>query len=127
MPLTGQNARNDGAAFGGVGVAGAAAQQYMNPRGPTAGGYQQAGSQGPNLQRWRFQRHDDLWWYYTPQRTWSVFQGNRWVSYQWGALYARDNLANATIAGTTGAQQQVTVGRPANLGSSNYYGASNGQ
>jgi len=120
MPLTGQNARNDGAAFGGVGVAGSAARQYMNQAGPASGGYQQANSQPPQNDHWRFQRHDDLWWYYTPQRTWSVFQGNRWVSYQRGALYARDNLANARLPGAAATQQSVTVGRP------NYYGASNG-
>jgi len=126
MPLTGQNARNDGETVGGAGIAGSAAQQYTNPTGPATGNSTQATSQAPNLERWRFQRHDDLWWYYTPQRTWSVFQGNRWVSYQRGALYARDNLANATIAGTTNGQQ-VTAGRPDYLGTGMYSGAFNGQ
>ncbi len=40
---------------------------------------------------WRFKWHDELWWYWTPDKTWRILQAGRWVPYQKGAYYARES------------------------------------
>ena len=137
MPLTGENARQD---TGPSGVAGAAAQRSFNAQAaeslnartaqPAFQGQQRAAAVQPGrVEGWRFRWHDDLWWYWTPQKQWVVWQANRWVPYQRGALYARGGVVQVNAApahasfdsrmnaGATG----VTAGyRPDYLGSGMY-------
>jgi hypothetical protein len=53
-------------------------------------------------EQWRYKWHDDLWWYWTPQKNWRVLQAGRWVPYQAGASYAREgaSVASASVGGT---------------------------
>jgi hypothetical protein len=128
MPLTGQNARQDA---GALGAAGAAARRPFPTRAAESVNGQ--ATQPQTIQRrdtptaqpgivegWRFRWHDGLWWYYTPDRSWVVWQGGRWLPYQRGALYARGSqaLAGQPMASTP---VRVTAGyRPDYLGSGMY-------
>lgn len=114
MPLTGENARQDA---GSLGVAGAAARRSFNAQAaeslnartaqPTFPGQQSAAAVQPGtVEGWRFRWHDDLWWYYTPERSWAVWQGNHWAPYQRGALYARGGPA---LAGQPAAPSAASV------------------
>jgi hypothetical protein len=94
MPLTGQNARDESGAGG---AAGSAAQTPFNP--DEVRSLEQQTQQSPRsaedrsqpgaVEGWRFRWHDDLWWYWTPERSWLVWQRDRWVPYERDALYAR--------------------------------------
>jgi len=35
---------------------------------------------------WRFVRHADRWWYWTPQGHWMIYDGSKWVRYEEGAV-----------------------------------------
>jgi len=93
MPLTGQNARDNS---GAAGAAGSAAQTPFNPDEARSLEEQRQRPQAANdksepgaVEGWRFRWHDDLWWYWTPDRSWVVWQRDRWVPYRQGELYAR--------------------------------------
>ncbi len=36
---------------------------------------------------WRYRRHNGRWWYYTPQRSWMVWDGGAWNPYQSGSNF----------------------------------------
>jgi len=103
----------------------------MSPNGPVSARSQAelpppASSQAGD-EPWRYKWHDDLWWYWTPQKNWRVLQAGRWVPYQAGASYVREgaSVANNSSGGTyvdDGAGYQSTYVD----GSSNYYGPSTG-
>lgn len=37
------------------------------------------GELGAAESRWRYVRHNNQWWYWTPQSTWLIWSGDRWV------------------------------------------------
>lgn len=49
---------------------------------------------GQSANRWRYVRHNDRWWYWTPSHHWSYFDGRRWQSYD-----SRRPLSGALAAG----------------------------
>src|SRR5262245_20598088 len=34
-----------------------------------------------NDPRWRYRWHDNHWWYWTPGKSWMIYQNNAWVPY----------------------------------------------
>ncbi|MEX2357315.1 MAG: hypothetical protein WEE51_03230 [Pirellulaceae bacterium] len=49
--------------------------------------------------RWRFKRHADRWWYWTPQGHWMIYDGSKWVRYDEGVVvpHSAGYRANAPI------------------------------
>lgn len=68
---------------------------------------------------WRFKWHDDLWWYWTTDKTWRILQAGRWAPYQAGALYAREM---GVTGGSTFAESMPTNASKSVSGAANYPG-----
>ncbi|MFO0896786.1 MAG: hypothetical protein U0836_05075 [Pirellulales bacterium] len=108
-PLLAQSPGGGGSPAGGGGGA-VGASSSTDSAGPTAG------LRPARVEGWRFRWHDDLWWYYTPARTWVVWQGSRWTPYQRGALYARGGPALVSQLPASSAVPVTAGYRPDYLG-----------